>query len=185
MDSLMMDQQAEWFILVPLIFHPINTHICNKIRDVPLFANGIIIHIYKIRVVVITLAGNNFPMIKSGWKTYQVPFSDKSGLIAVFPQYLRKSLLSTVKDTGTVVIKLIATTVLACQHTGTAGSTEGIRHKTVGKLYTIGCDTIQIGSMYITTVITAHHLSGVVVGHDIHNIIRFGILFLLMLARYK
>lgn len=68
--------------------------------------------------------------------------------------------------------------VLAGKHTRTARSAQRVSHKTVGKDYTIVGDTVQIRSFHKATSIAAHHLCRMVVGHDVHDIVLFGSLFL-------
>ena len=62
-------------------------------------------------------------------------------------------------------------TMLSCEHTCTAWSTERIGNKAVGKLHTVCCYTVKVGCLDITIVITAHHLRCVVVSHYIYYII--------------
>ena len=61
--------------------------------------------------------------------------------------------------------------MLACNHTGTAGTTQRVCHKTVRKAHSLIDYAIQVGSFHVARIITAHHLCRMVIGHDIHNII--------------
>ena len=179
----MMNQKAERLLFVPFILHPVDSVIRNDIRQISLFLNGIIILSNKIRIIIISLTRHDFPIIKTGRQTFQVPFTYQSCLVTHLLKQLRKSLLCTIKNTGSVIIKFIGTTMLTGYHAGTARSTQWISHKTIGKAYSVISDTIQIGSFHITCIIATHHLSCMVVCHDINNIIWFCFFFLLMLTR--
>ena len=93
MNSLMMNQQTKRLLRVTLIFHPVNGIVSDKIGYVTMPLNGIIILRNKIRIIIMPLSGNNFPVIKAGGQAFKMPFSDQCGLITGFLQKLRESLL--------------------------------------------------------------------------------------------
>ena len=68
--------------------------------------------------------------------------------------------------------------MLACNHTGTAGTTQRVCHKTVREAHSLIGNAVQIGSFHIARIITAHHLCRMVIGHDVHNVVL--LLFLLV-----
>ena len=123
MNRLMMDKQAKWFFLIPLIFHPINAHVRYQVGYITFFTNSIIIHVDKIRVIIISLLRNNFPMIKARRQTYQMPLSDDSSLITRFSQQFRNRLLRPIKYTSRIIRKTVGMTMLTSQHTSTARAT--------------------------------------------------------------
>ena len=67
MNSLVMNQQAERFLRVSLVFHPINGIVRYKIGDISMFLNRIIFLCDEIRIIIISLSRNDFPIIKS-WR---------------------------------------------------------------------------------------------------------------------
>ena len=69
--------------------------------------------------------------------------------------------------------------VFAGQHTGTARSAQGIGNKTVDETHAIISDPVQIRSLNIPCVVTAHHLSRMVISHDVNNVVLFRGFFLL------
>ena len=73
--------------------------------------------------------------------------------------------------------------MLTGNHTGTAWTTQRISNKTIGKAYTIIGYTIQIRSLHITGIITTHHLSRMIIRHNIYNIIWFCFFLFLLLTR--
>ena len=60
----------ERFFRIAFVFYPVNGVIGNKIRDVSMFLNSVIVLCDEIRVVVVSLSGNNLPVIKAGRQTF-------------------------------------------------------------------------------------------------------------------
>ena len=60
--------------------------------------------------------------------------------------------------------------MLAGQHASTRGAAQRVGDKRIGESHTIGGNAVEVGGLYVATVVAAHHLSRVVVGHDIHNV---------------
>ena len=52
-NRLVMNQQAERFLRISLVFHPVDSIIGNQIRDISVFLDGIIILCNKGRIIVI------------------------------------------------------------------------------------------------------------------------------------
>ena len=69
--------------------------------------------------------------------------------------------------------------MLSGKHTGTARSGKRVGHKAIYKFDSVVGDTVQIRSLHITLVITAHHLCCMIVSHNVYNIIRLMSSFLL------
>ena len=59
------------------------------------------------------------------------------------------------------------------KHTSTARATQRVCDKTVCKTYPVVSNPIQVGRIHITFVIATHHLSRMIVRHNIDNIQRF------------
>ena len=117
-----MNQQAERFLRISLVFHPVDSIIGNQIRDISVFLDGIIILCNKGRIIVIPLSGYYLPVIKSGWQTFQMPFADQRSLITYLLQQLRECLLRTVEYASRIIVEFIGTAMLTRNHTGTAGT---------------------------------------------------------------
>ena len=78
--SLMMQEQAERFVLIPFLVHPVDSQIGCYIGGVSfyLFLFSVI---DKIRIVIIALSYQYVPVIEPGRFGCQVPFTDNSGLV--------------------------------------------------------------------------------------------------------
>ena len=130
----------------------------------------------KFRIIIIPLSYQDVPIIKSGRFRYQMPFTDHSSLIAISLKQFRESLLVTVKCGG-IIRKSIGMTMFTGQHTGTAGTTQGVCHKTICETDPFIGYPVNIGRLHITLVIGTDRLIRMVVTHDIDYIHRFFYLF--------
>ena len=63
--------------------------------------------------------------------------------------------------------------MFAGEHTSTAGATERVGNKTVGETNAIASNAIEVGSFDVAYIVATHHLSCVVIGHDIDNVVGF------------
>ena len=64
MDSLMMNEQAERFLVITLVFHPVDGIIGNDVGYVTVLLNGIILLRNEVRIILIPLSRHNLPVIK-------------------------------------------------------------------------------------------------------------------------
>jgi len=187
MRRLMMNKKTEWFTLVPDAVHPIYCQICHNIGSIafPLYPFAIF---NKFRIIIIPLSYQDVPIIKSGRFRYQMPFTDHSSLIAISLKQFRESLLVTVKCGG-IIRKSIGMTMFTGQHTGTAGTTQGVCHKTICETDPFIGYPVNIGCLHITLVICTDSLKRMVITHDIHNIHAFFLipvaLFLYLAGRQR
>ena len=187
MRRLMMNKKTEWFTLVPDAVHPIYCQICHNIGSIafPLYPFTIF---NKFRIIIIPLSYQDVPIIKSGRFRYQMPFTDHSSLIAISLKQFRESLLVTVKCGG-IIRKSIGMTMFTGQHTGTAGTTQGVCHKTICETDPFIGYPVNIGCLHITLVICTDSLKRMVITHDIHNIHAFFLipvaLFLYLAGRQR
>ena len=62
--------------------------------------------------------------------------------------------------------------VLAGNHAGAAGSAERVCHITAGEAHSVLGYAVEVGGVHISLIVAAHHLGGVVVGHDVHYVER-------------
>ena len=72
-----------------------------------------------------------------------------------------------------VICEAVHVAVLTCKEAGAAWSTNGVGHKALGKAYAIVGDSVQVRGLYVTGVVTTHHLGGVVVRHDVNDVVGF------------
>ena len=170
MNRFVMNQQAKRFIKITFVFHPVNGIIGNQICDISVLPDGVVVLCNEIRIVVIALTGNYFPVVKSGRKAFKMPFAYQCGLISGFLQQFGECLLSTIEYTSGVIIEFVGTTVLARYHAGTAGSAQRISLKAVGKEYSFFRYAVKIGSFHISGIIATHHLCCMIIGHDIDDV---------------
>ena len=170
MRRLVMQQEAEGFILVPLVAEPIQRQVSRDVGgiafDLPLLAI-----INEGRIVVIALTYQDVPIIETGRIGGQVPLPDHRRLVTCLAQQLREGLLRAIK--GVLVIdKAILVAMLSRQHAGPAGSTDGIGHKTIGETNTIPCDAVDVGGLDVTPVIGTQCLKRMVIRHDVEDVQR-------------
>ena len=118
----MVNQKTERFFRIAFVFYPVDSIISDKIRDVSMFLDSVIVLCDEIRVVVVSLSGNNLPVIKAGRQAFKMPFTHQCCLITDFLQQFRKSLLRTVEYASGIIIEFIGTTMFARYHAGTAGA---------------------------------------------------------------
>ena len=93
MNSLVMDEETERLVLVTLVLHPVDTHVCHNIGQIAFLADRIVIHSDKGGIVVITLSRQDFPIIKPRGQADQMPFADEGRLITRLAEQLGHSLL--------------------------------------------------------------------------------------------
>ena len=60
--------------------------------------------------------------------------------------------------------------VLAGQHAGTAGATDGVGYEAIGETYALVCDAVDVGGLDVSLVVGTDGLEGVIVRHDIKDI---------------
>ena len=185
MDSLMVDEEAEGLILVALVLHPVNALVSDKVGQVAFLLDGIVLHGNEARIVIVTLAGQDFPIVEAGRQAFEVPLADNGRLVARLLEQLGHGLLGAVEHAGRVVREAVGVAVLARNHAGTAGTTQRIGHKAVGEAHTIGGDAVEVGRFDVALVIAAHHLRRVVVGHDVDDVVWLGLGLLLRGAGRK
>ena len=181
----MVDEEAEGLILVALVLHPVDALVSDKVGQVTLLSDGIVLHGNEARIVIVTLAGQNFPIVEAGRQAFEVPLADNGRLVARLLEELGHGLLGAVEHAGRVVREAVGVAVLARNHAGTAGTTQRIGHKAVGEAHTIGGDAVEVGRFDVALVIAAHHLRRMVVGHDVNDVVGLGLGLLLRGAGRK
>lgn len=169
--SLVVDEQAERLSLVPAVFHPVYGVVSDDVGDVAVPVDGAVLHGDEVRVVVVSLAGNNLPIVESGREAFQMPFPDDGCLVACLLEQFRKCLLGGVEYAGCVVVEPVCARVFSCEHACPAGAAQRVGHETVGESHAVGGDAVEVRGLHVTGVITAHHLCSVVISHDVDDVV--------------
>lgn len=107
----MVHEKTERFLLVPLVGNPVDALFGYNIRKIAFLRNRIIVHFYEAGVIVVSLPRHDFPIVKSGGKTLQMPFSYQGSLITCFLEELGHCLLRAVEHTVGVIIEAIGMAV--------------------------------------------------------------------------
>ncbi|OQB99221.1 MAG: hypothetical protein BWX80_03790 [Candidatus Hydrogenedentes bacterium ADurb.Bin101] len=126
----------------------------------------------KIGIIIIALAGQHCPSVKTGGVADQVPFAEEGRLIPVLPQQFWEGFLTAV-EAATVVPEPVEMTVQAGEHHRAAGAADGVCDKTVAEKDTFPGDTVNIWRRRRRgqpSAIGADGVLGVVVAVDPKNI---------------
>ena len=178
----MMYKQTKRFGCIPLLPQPVYTQVSNDIRHIPFLPDSTFRR-DKIRIIIIPLSGQNSPIIKTGRCAPQMPFSNHSRLVTACLQQLLDSLLFPVKHRPAGIIGItVLMAVLPRQQNSTARTGKRITNKTIGKSHSFSSNTVKMGSLHISLLITTHHLLSMVVCHDIYNVQRLFLLRFLSIS---
>ena len=116
---------------------------------------------------------------------HEMPFTDHGCLVAILLEKFRESQLVAV-ESGGVVDESVGMAVLACQHTSTARTTDGVGYETVGESYTFITDTVDVRRMDVALVVRTDSLVRMVITHDVDDVHLFlSFCFLVGFARGK
>ena len=178
----MVDEEAEGLILVALVLHPVDALVGNKVGQVAFLLDGIVLHGNEARIVIVTLAGQDFPVVEARRQAFEVPLADDGRLIARLLEQLGHGLLGAVEHAGRVVREAVGVAVLARNHAGTAGTAQRVGHEAVGEAHAVGGNAVEVGRLDVATVVATHHLRRVVVSHDVDDVVRLGLGLLLRRA---
>ena len=166
----MVNHDAEGFRLVALVLHPVKALVGDEIRQIAFHPHRVARHPDEVGVVVVALSGNDFPFVEALRQTFQVPFAKDGRLIARLSQQGGKRLLRGVEHAGGVVRESVLVAVLTRQQAGPRRTAQGVGNEAVGETETVVGDAVEMGRLDIPAVVTAHHLSRVIVGHDEHDV---------------
>ena len=65
MYGFVVNQDAEGFVLVALILHPVDALIGDKVGEIAFLLYGVAVHLDESRVVVVALSRNNLPLVEA------------------------------------------------------------------------------------------------------------------------
>ena len=59
----MVNQKTERFLRIAFVFYPVNGVVSDKVRDISMFLDSVIVLCDEIRIVVVALSGDNLPVL--------------------------------------------------------------------------------------------------------------------------
>ena len=124
------------------------------------------------RIIIHPLAGQDFPIIKTGRIGFQVPFADHGGLIAGLLEQLWKGGLETIKPTVAVVVKAVDMTVSAGEERGATGAAQRVVHQKPIEPHAFVCQPVNVRCLdqMPRFIVSADRLPRVVIGEYKQNI---------------
>ncbi len=69
-----------------------------------------------------------------------------------------------------IIDEAVLVAVLAGQHAGTAGATDGVGYEAIGETYALLCDAVDVGGLDVSLVVGADGLEGVIVRHNVKDV---------------
>ena len=166
----MVEEHTERFAFVS-IFYPIDGLVGDDVGSIAFFLYLFTIHLDERWIVVVSLSRKDFPIVESLWITYEVPFTNHGSLISILLEKFWESQLVAIESSG-IVDESVGMAMLAGEHTGTAGATDGVGHEAVGEAHALVGYAVNIGRFNVTLVIGTDGLVRVVVAHDEENVHR-------------
>ncbi len=112
-------------------------------------------------------------MVEARGNTAQVPLADERRLVSGTLEELGEGRLRAVEGGADGVVGVaVGVGVLARDHAGAAGAAERVGHEALREAHAVGGDAVEVGRRGVATIVAAHHLGRVVVGHDIEDVHR-------------
>ena len=102
MTGFVVHEESEGFLLVALLIEPVNGFVGDNVREVAFYHIGTV-GVVEVGIVIVTLCGEDVPMVETGGTAHEVPFTDQRGLIAGFLEQLGHGLLRAVEDAVLIV----------------------------------------------------------------------------------
>ena len=124
------------------------------------------------RIIINTLAGQDFPIIKTGRVGFQVPFPNHGCLVAGLLEQLRKGVLRTIESTIAVVVKAIDMAVSAGEERGATGAAQRVVHQKPIEPHAFVCQPVNVRCLdqMPRFIVSADRLPRVVIGEYKQNI---------------
>ena len=102
-------------------------------------------------IIVISLTGQDVPVIKTRRFAYQMPLPHHRRLVAAGLEQLRKRLLASVENAVFVVGETVLVAVLAGKQAGPRRAAERIGYETVGETRTLLRQPVDVGRVDATS----------------------------------
>ncbi|OQB39737.1 MAG: hypothetical protein BWY09_00978 [Candidatus Hydrogenedentes bacterium ADurb.Bin179] len=168
---LVLYHQHERLVPIPVMVQPVQGLVGDNVRHIPLnpFPAG---GGDEIGIIIIALAGQNGPRVKTGGVRHKMPLAEKGRLIAVLTQQFREGFLAAI-EAAAVVPEPVEVAVQAGEHHRAAGAADGVRDKTVAEQGPIPGDTVDVrrgGRPGQPAAIGADGVLGMVVAIDPKNV---------------
>lgn len=161
-------EQHERLVFLPAIAQPVEGHVRNDIRHVALYA-GIAFAGDEIRVVVITLPGQNFKFIKAFGVVPKVEFAEHGRLIAIIVQDLWKSDVGRIERKDIINFP-VDVGVLAGQYSCPGRCTDGIGDRRIREEHALSGEAVDIGRIDQALIVGANGLISMIITHDEYDI---------------
>ena len=116
--GLVLAHQDEGLVLVAPVLEPVERLVGDDVADVAVEAFRGAIHLDEVRVVITSLAGEDFPVVESGGVADQVPLADDGGLVAGLLEVFGKGRLRAVEFGAVVIDEAVDVRVLAGEDAG-------------------------------------------------------------------
>ena len=166
--GLVMHHQHEGLILVAFVLEPVQGPLGNHVRHVAPFVVRLAFGGDEVRVVVLPLSGQHFPVVEALHHAGEVDLADHHGLVAVLLQDFLKLLLVMV-EAVTVGVFAVHVTVLAGQQRGATGSADRVPHVATIEANAVAGDAIDVGGgveRLQASTVGSDGLVGVIVAED-------------------
>jgi hypothetical protein len=85
------------------LLKPGEAFFCHEVIAVALKSLTRIVHLNEVRIVVSSLSGQNFPIVKADWVGMEMPFADHCGGVTGLAEKIGESGLESVK-VGRIII---------------------------------------------------------------------------------
>ncbi len=161
------EQQERLFLIRPIV-EEIKGEICDQVCDiarVSLFFT----HLNHIRVVILTLAGQDIKIVKTGRVTLEMPLADERRLVTRLTQEFGISLLRSI-ELNRIVPDPVEMAVFSGENGRPARSADAVCAETAVKANAFPRNPVNAGSFIDPASITAQGMGRMVVGHDKKNV---------------
>ena len=125
--GLVLGHQHEGLVLILAVLEPFQRFFRDDVRNIAIDTLGGAIHLNEVRIVVIPLVRENFPVIEAGGLADKVPFADDGGFITRLREVFGKGRLSAIESRIVVIDETIDVRMLAREDAGARRTTDGIR----------------------------------------------------------
>lgn len=141
--SLVLNHGHERFLAIGSLFEPREALFGDKVITVSFVPLSRVIHLDEVGIVVSSLAGEDFPVIKADGVRVEMPFSDHGGGVACIAEEVWEGLLEAVEEGGVVIDKAIHMRMLTGEDAGARRTADGIGAIGAVKAHAFFGDTVD------------------------------------------
>lgn len=164
MRRLVLVHQEEGFAVVPFFLQPLESLVGDDIGRVAGVMHLAVGGVHP-RVVVRALALQHMPVVESGRRGAEMPFSDNGRLVTGSLEQLGHRLLVGIELIA-VATKAVQVTVLAGENHGPRWPADGVGDEAAVESHAFVGQPVDIGRLVAIAPVAAHRLIGVVIAHD-------------------